>query len=127
MNVHVHVEWLQECYEYGTNYRTLDPLFFICPALRGVCVWSLAWVSFHFQQSCDELVWVTIVSKAAIFLALCLHSAVDELLRLRSNKPIRKPSEHVSKGRTQRRKASLMRDCVICSLPILITSPSMLS
>ena len=27
MNVHIHVEWLQECYEYGTNYRTLDPLF----------------------------------------------------------------------------------------------------
>ena len=27
MNVHVHVEWLQECYEYGTSYRTLDPLF----------------------------------------------------------------------------------------------------
>ena len=32
------------------------------------------WVSFHFQQSCDELVWVTVVGKAAIFLALCLHS-----------------------------------------------------
>ena len=27
MNVHVHVEWLQECYEYGTSYRTWDPLF----------------------------------------------------------------------------------------------------
>ena len=41
MNVHVHVEWLQECYEYGTNYRTLGPLFralFICPALQSVCV-----------------------------------------------------------------------------------------
>ena len=44
MNVHVHVEWLQECYEYGTNYRTLGPLFrafFICPALQVVCMWSL--------------------------------------------------------------------------------------
>ena len=67
------------------------------------------WVSFHFQQSRDELVWVTkstIMSeveivyvlddcmcdiekctyifqggiKAAIFLTLCLHSSVDELL-----------------------------------------------
>ena len=67
------------------------------------------WVSFHFQQSHDELVWVTkstIMSeveivyvlqecmrdiekcmyvfqggiKAAIFLAPCLHSSVDELL-----------------------------------------------
>ena len=27
MNVHVHVEWLQECYEYATSYRTWDPLF----------------------------------------------------------------------------------------------------
>ena len=27
MNVHVHVEWLQECYEYGTSYGTWDPLF----------------------------------------------------------------------------------------------------
>ena len=59
------------------------------------------WVSFHFQKSRDELVWVTVTGKAAIFLALCLHSAVDELLRQRSNKPIRKPSENVSKGQTQ--------------------------
>ena len=106
MNVHVHVEWLQECYEYGINYRTLNPpfrAFFICPALQGVCMWS--WVSFHCEQSCDELVWVTVVGKAAIFLALCLHSAVDELLWQHSNKPIRKPSENVSKGWTQRRKA----------------------
>ena len=87
--------------------------FFICPALQGVCVWS--WVSFHSQQSGDELVWVTIVCKAAIFLALCLHSAVDELhvLRQHSNKPIRKPSENVSKGGTQRRKASLMRAKIV--------------
>ena len=71
------------------------------------------WVSFHFQQSHDELVWVTkstITSeveivyvlhdcmceiekctfvfqggiKAAIFLALCLHPAVDDLLRQHS-------------------------------------------
>ena len=27
MNVHVHVEWLQECYEYATSYRTWDPPF----------------------------------------------------------------------------------------------------
>ena len=59
------------------------------------------WVSFHFQQSRDELVWVTVVGKAAIFLALCLHSAVDELLWQHNNKPIRKPSENVSKGGTQ--------------------------
>ena len=59
------------------------------------------WVSFHFQKSRDELVWVTVTGKAAIFLALCLHSAVDELLRQRSNKPIRKPSENVSKGGTK--------------------------
>ena len=58
------------------------------------------WISFHFQKSRDELVWVTVVGKATIFLALCLHSAVDELLRQRSNKPIRKPSENVSKGQT---------------------------
>ena len=73
------------------------------------------WVSFHFQQSHDELVWVTVVGKAAIFLALCLHSAVDELLRQRSNKPIRKPSENVSKGRTQQEKNSVScegKDCV---------------
>ena len=70
-------------YEYGTSYRTLDPpvwAFFICPALQGVCMWLLAWVSFHFQQSHDELVLVTVVGKATI-LALCLHSAVDELPR----------------------------------------------
>ena len=59
------------------------------------------WVSFHFQKSRDELVWVTVTGKAAIFLALCLHSAVDELLWQHSNKPIRKPSENVSKGQTQ--------------------------
>ena len=59
------------------------------------------WVSFHFQQSCDELVWVTVVGKATIFLALCLHSAIDELLWQCSNKPIRKPSENVSKGGTR--------------------------
>ena len=59
------------------------------------------WVSFHFQQSCDELVWVTVVGKATIFLTLCLHSAVDELLWQCSNKPIRKPSENVSKGGTR--------------------------
>jgi len=53
------------------------------------------WVSFHFQQSRDELVWVNVVGQASIFLALCLHSAVGELLRQRSNKPIRKPSENV--------------------------------
>ena len=53
------------------------------------------WVSFHFQQSRDELVWVTVVGQASIFLALCLHSAVGELLRQRSNKAIRKPSENV--------------------------------
>ena len=59
------------------------------------------WVSFHFQKSRDELVWVTVTGKAAIFLTLCLHSADDELLRQHSNKPIRKPSENVSKGGTQ--------------------------
>ena len=58
---------------------------------------SSHWVSFYFQQSRDELVWVTVVGKATIFLALCLHSAVDELLWQHSNKPIRKPSENVSK------------------------------
>ena len=89
--------------------------FFICPALQGVCVWVTGMGLLHFQQSRDELVWVTIVCKAAIFLALCLHSAVDELhvLRQHSNKPIRKPSENVSKGRTQRRKASLMRAKIV--------------
>ena len=71
------------------------------------------WVSFHFQQSCDELVWVTIVGKVAIFLALCLHSAVDGLLWQHSNKPIRKPSENVSKGWTQRRIVSVMRAKIV--------------
>ena len=50
MNVHVHVEWLQECYEYGTSYRTWDPLFrtfFLSVLHCRVCVCgSLAWVSF---------------------------------------------------------------------------------
>ena len=119
MNVHVHVEWLQECYEYGTSYRTWDPLFrtfFYLSCTAGcVCVWVTGMGLLHFQQSRDELVWVTIICKAAIFLALCLHSAIDELhvLRQHSNKPIRKPSENVSKGRTQRRKASLMRAKIV--------------
>ena len=77
-----------------------------------VCVCG-HWVSFHFQQSRDELVWVTIIGKATIFLALCLHSAVDELLWQHSNKPIRKPSENMSKEGTQRRKVSHeSKDCV---------------
>ena len=48
------------------------------------------------------------------------------LMSYYGNKPIRKPSENVSKGRTQRRKASHeSKDCVIlriCSLPTLTTS-----
>ena len=59
----------------------------------------------------DELVWVTIGGKAAILLALCLHSAVDELLCQHSNKPTRKPSENVNKGH---REASLMRAKIMC-------------
>ena len=78
------------------------------------------WVSFHFQQSRDELVWVTVVGKATIFLALCLHSAVDELLRQRSNKLIRKPSENVSKGRThcflENSVSHESKDCMILSI-----------
>ena len=44
----------------------------------------------------------------------CMHSAVDELLRQHSNKSIRKPSENVSKGRTQQEKNSVScesKDC----------------
>ena len=62
-----------------------------------------------------------IVGKATIFLTLCLHSAVDELLWQCSNKSIRKPSENVRKRGTQfSREASVMRvkiACMIGSLP----------
>ena len=90
------------------------------------------WVFFHFQQSRDELVWVTVVSKATIFLALCLHSAVDELLRQRSNKPIRKPSENVSKGQTQQENILMRAKIVymilsICYSYLFVPSPSTFS
>ena len=53
MNVHVHVEWLQECYEYGTSYRTWDPLFrtfFYLSCTAGcVCVWVTGMGLLHFQ------------------------------------------------------------------------------
>ena len=85
------------------------------------------WVSFHFQQSRDELVWVTVVSKATIFLALCLHSAVDELLRQRSNKPIRKPSENVSKVGThcflENSVSHESKDCVYDPNDMLLLQP----
>ena len=76
--------------------------------------------------------------------ALCLHSAVDELLRQRSNKPIRQPSENVSKGRTpcflENSVSHESKDCMILSIcysynlftppnpppphPLLLPSPS---
>ena len=86
------------------------------------------WVSFHFQQSRDELVWVTVVGKAAIFLALCLHSVLDELLRQHSNEPIRKPSENVSKGRThcflENSVSHESKDCVYDPKHMLLFTPS---
>ena len=85
------------------------------------------WVSFHFQQSRDELVWVIVVGKATIFLTLCLHSAVDELLRQRSNKPIRKPSENVSKVGThcflENSVSHESQDCVYDPKDMLLLQP----
>lgn len=53
-------------------------------------------VKFHYQEGKDSFVWVTITGEKAVFLALCLHSAVNELLRVRAKKPIRTPKDHVS-------------------------------
>lgn len=52
-------------------------------------------LKFHYQDGKDSFVWVTITGEKAVFLALCLHSAVNELLRVRGKKPIRTPQDQV--------------------------------
>lgn len=52
-------------------------------------------LKFHYQNGKDSFVWVTITGEKAVFLALCLHSAVNELLRVRGKKPIRTPQDQV--------------------------------
>lgn len=52
-------------------------------------------LKFHYQFGKDSFVWVTITGEKAVFLALCLHSAVNELLRVRSKRPIRTPKDQV--------------------------------
>ena len=52
-------------------------------------------LKFHYQDRKDSFVWVTITGEKAVFLALCLHSAVNELLRVRGKKPLRTPKDQV--------------------------------
>ncbi len=52
-------------------------------------------LKFHYQDGKESFVWVTITGEKAVFLALCLHSAVNELLRVRGKKPLRTPQDQV--------------------------------
>ena len=57
---------------------------------------GLPCLKFHYQEGKDSFVWVTITGEKAVFLALCLHCAVNELLRVRSKRPIRTPKDQVT-------------------------------
>ena len=71
-------------------------------SLTSMRSWKVGYIlgvpclKFHYQDGKDSFVWVSITGEKAVFLALCLHSAVNELLRGRAKKPIRTPKDQVN-------------------------------
>jgi sorting nexin-17 len=60
------------------------------------------WLAFnyHHGDGKDDFIWVRLVGKATVFLTLCIQSAVNELLRLRSKQCVRLPSEDSKRRKT---------------------------
>lgn len=56
------------------------------------------WLKFFFQVGPGDFIPVGLVGKHAILLSYCLHSIVDELLRVRAKEDIRQPATHVRRG-----------------------------
>lgn len=56
--------------------------------------------SYHHGDGKDDFIWVRLVGKATVFLTLCIQSAVNELLRLRSKQCVRLPSEGSKRRKT---------------------------
>ena len=63
------------------------------------------WLTFHFQLDKDNFVWVTLIGNAVPFITQLLHSAVHELLRLRSGEEIQTPKQQP----VQRKQRTLPR------------------
>ncbi len=56
------------------------------------------WLKFFFQLGAGDFVPVGMVGGQTILLSYCLHSIVDELLRVRAKEDIRQPATHVRTG-----------------------------
>ena len=56
---------------------------------------GLPWLHMNYQVSKDEFVWVELSGELCVFLNLCLHSTVTELLRVRGNTALRTPATQV--------------------------------
>eukprot|EP00043_Microstomoeca_roanoka_P003587 m.44689 g.44689 ORF g.44689 m.44689 type:complete len:489 (-) comp12122_c0_seq5:134-1600(-) len=58
-------------------------------------------LSFHYQNEAQELAWIKLDTPDAIHLSMTLQLAVDELLRLRKNEPMRTPSSRARKPKPE--------------------------
>lgn len=50
-------------------------------------------LSFEYLLKRDQMQWITIFSDQAILMSLCLQSIVDEILRIKQGKPIKRPKD----------------------------------
>ncbi len=53
------------------------------------------WVKFFYQLGPGDFIPVSVVGPPAVYFSNCLHSIVDELLRIRNKKDIRQPEDEV--------------------------------
>lgn len=50
-------------------------------------------LAFEYLIKKDEMEWITIYSDEAILMSLCLQSIVDEILRMKQGRPVKKPKD----------------------------------
>lgn len=62
---------------------------------------NVSYLMFDYLIAQEQMRWITIKTSKAILMSMSLQSAVDELLRLRAGRPVRKP-----KDRQKRKKSS---------------------
>ncbi|XP_064387805.1 sorting nexin-17-like isoform X2 [Halichondria panicea] len=52
---------------------------------------GVPWLHINYQLSKDDFLWVQLSGELCVYLNLCLHSTVSELLRVRASTPLRTP------------------------------------
>lgn len=58
----------------------------------------------YYLEKQNKMQWIKVLSPQAIHISMCLQFMVEEMLRLKRNKPIRKPSDRVNSFKPRRQK-----------------------